>query len=155
MSQVSILFVCLGNICRSPMAEGVFRQIVEQHNCSARFTIDSAGTLGYHQGELPDSRMMYHASKRGYELTHRSRKFKRSDFDYYDWIIAMDDNNFEDLKAIATTTEEVAKIHRMVEFSEKLSPTHIPDPYYGGAEGFDHVIDLLEDACQGLFKHIR
>lgn len=153
MAPVSILFVCLGNICRSPMAEAVFCRIVQQKNCAAQFTIDSAGTLGYHQGELPDARMMYHASKRGYELTHRSRKFKRSDFDNFDWIIAMDDNNFEDLKAIATTTEEVAKIHRMVEFSEKLSPTHIPDPYYGGAKGFDHVIDLLEDACQGLFKY--
>jgi protein-tyrosine phosphatase len=118
------------------------------------YKVDSAGTLGYHQGELPDSRMMYHASQRGYELSHLSRKFKRSDFEEFDWIIAMDDPNYGELKAYASTVEEVTRIHRMVDFSKKLTPTHIPDPYYGGAEGFDHVIDLLEDACNGLFEHI-
>lgn len=154
MSPVSILFVCLGNICRSPMAEGVFRQLLEQNSCTSLYKVDSDGTLGYHQGELPDSRMMSHASKRGYELSHRSRKFKRSDFEDFDWIIAMDDHNYDDLKSCATTVEELAKIHCMVEFSKKLTPTHIPDPYYGGTQGFDHVIDLLEDACQGFFEHI-
>ena len=154
MTPVSILFVCLGNICRSPTAEAIFLKILEREHASARFTVDSAGLLGYHQGELPDSRMRYHAGKRGYSLTHRSRPFSQADFDRFDMIVGMDDQNIAGLKKQAMTLEEDAKICRMTDFCQSLEATHVPDPYYGGDQGFENVIDLLEDACEGLFKEI-
>jgi protein-tyrosine phosphatase len=144
----------MGNICRSPMAEGIFLSILKKEGLTSKFSIDSAGTLGYHQGELPDSRMRFHAEKRGYKLTHISRKFTRMDFENFDWIIAMDDSNFEDINDLVVNNEDKSKIHRMVDFCKELEATHIPDPYYGGDKGFDNVIDLLEDACQGLFEKI-
>ncbi len=136
------------------MAEGVFLKILEREKATGRFEIDSAGLIGYHQGELPDSRMRFFAGKRGYSLTHRSRQFKRADFDKFDWIIGMDDQNIDGLKQLAMTLEEEAKIHRMTDFCRSLQATHVPDPYYGGDQGFEHVIDLLEDACEGLFEKI-
>lgn len=155
MEKKSILFVCLGNICRSPMAEGVFRRIIEEHGKSSDFEIDSAGLIAYHQGELPDSRMRYHAGKRGYELTHKSRPFSRSDFDRFDMIIGMDEQNIDGLRDKAHTLEETEKIFRMKDFSREFQPTHIPDPYYGGDQGFENVIDLLEDACKGLYDSLN
>ncbi|MDR3652389.1 MAG: low molecular weight phosphotyrosine protein phosphatase [Paludibacter sp.] len=155
MKQTSILFVCLGNICRSPMAEGVFLRILERQNATKFFNIDSAGLLAFHRGELPDSRMRYHAGKRGYELIHRSRPFGRDDFDRFDMIIGMDEQNIDGLKQKAETLEEVAKIHRMTDFCIKVQATHVPDPYYGGDQGFENVIDLLEDACEGLYVAIK
>ena len=154
MTPVSILFVCLGNICRSPMAEAIFLKILEREHASDRFTVDSAGLLGYHQGELPDSRMRYHAGKRGYSLTHRSRPFSRADFDRFDVIVGMDDQNIAGLKKQSMTLEEDAKIFRMTDFCQSLEATHVPDPYYGGDQGFENVINLLEDACEGLFKEV-
>ena len=154
MTPVSILFVCLGNICRSPMAEAIFLKILEREHASDRFIVDSAGLLGYHQGELPDSRMRYHAGKCGYTLTHRSRPFSRVDFDRFDVIVGMDDQNIAGLKKQAMTLEEDAKIFRMTDFCQSLEATHVPDPYYGGDQGFENVINLLEDACEGLFKEI-
>ena len=155
MTPTSILFVCLGNICRSPMAEGVFLSILEREGQSSDFNIDSAGTLGAHMGELADRRMRFFAEKRGYTLTHRSRKFTRADFDRFDWIIVMDDRNFDDVQSMTMTTEEVSKIHRMVDFCQKSEATYVPDPYYGGDQGFENVIDLLEDACEGLFSEVK
>ncbi len=152
MSKKKILFVCLGNICRSPMAEGVFRRLVEENGLEDAFEIDSAGLISVHQGEMPDARMCYHASRRGYELTHFSRPVTRADFDYYDMIIGMDEKNIAGLESIARTDEQRSKIHRMVSFSRNFTPNYIPDPYYGGDQGFENVIDLLEDACNGLFK---
>ena len=154
MTPTSILFVCLGNICRSPMAEAVFRKILEREHASSLFIIDSAGTAAYHQGELPDNRMRFHASKRGYSLTHRSRQFNRSDFDRFALIIGMDEQNIAHLQRLATTLEEKSKIHRMTDFCQIMQADHVPDPYYGGNQGFEHVIDLLEDACEGLFKKL-
>jgi protein-tyrosine phosphatase len=155
MTPISILFVCLGNICRSPMAEGVFLRILERENATEQFKIDSAGLLGYHQGELADSRMRFYAGKRGYTLTHRSRPFSRADFDCFDMIIGMDDQNIAGLKQLAMTLEEDAKIYRMTDFCQQIQATHVPDPYYGGDQGFENVIDLLEDACEGLYKEVR
>lgn len=155
MSKKSILFVCLGNICRSPMAEGVFNKIIEREGLKNNFIVDSAGLISHHRGELPDSRMRHYARKRGYELTHLSRPFNRMDFDQFDMIIGMDEQNIDGLKDKAYTLEELNKIYRMVDFSVKYQPTHIPDPYYGGDQGFEHVIDLLEDACEELFKKIQ
>lgn len=137
------------------MAEGVFRKILEREHAGDRFRIDSAGLIDFHQGELPDSRMRYFAGKRGYLLTHRSRQFKRIDFDDYDMIIGMDDQNIAGLKQQAMTLDEDAKIHRMTDFCQNIEATHVPDPYYGGDQGFENVIDLLEDACEGLFAAIK
>lgn len=147
-----MLFVCLGNICRSPMAEGVMRRLVAEAGRGEEFVIDSAGTSGYHQGDLPDSCMRAHASRRGYDLTHRSRRVRTEDFYDFDLIIGMDDRNIADLQERAPSTETARKIHRMTEYNTRISADHVPDPYYGGVSGFEQVIDLLEDACSGLLK---
>lgn len=145
----------MGNICRSPMAEEIFKKIIENKGLIDLYNIDSAGTIGYHAGELADNRMQFHAAKRNYKLTHRSRKVAKDDFEKFDFLIAMDEDNFEGLTHIAQTKNENSKIFRMVDFSQKYQATHIPDPYYGGDRGFEHVIDLLEDACNGLFESIN
>lgn len=150
-----ILFICLGNICRSPSAEGVMKHLVEKAGCEDEFVIDSAGILNYHQGELPDSRMRAHAIRRGYDLTHRSRPVCTEDFYNFDLIIGMDDRNMDDLKDRAPSPEACAKLHRMTEYCIRFTHAdHVPDPYYGGSEGFEHVLDLLEDACEGLLHHL-
>lgn len=154
MKKISVLFVCMGNICRSPMAEGIFNKIIDNKGLNDSFIVDSAGIIGYHEGEFADSRMQIHASKRGYKLAHRSRKVVRDDFEKFDFLIAMDEDNFEGLTRLAQTKSDNEKIYRMVDFSKKFQPAHIPDPYYGGDQGFEHVIDLLEDACGGFFEKI-
>lgn len=145
-----ILFVCLGNICRSPSAEGVMLHLLEEKGLKDLFVIDSAGILSYHQGELPDSRMRAHAARRGYLLTHRSRPVTVDDFYKFDYIIGMDDRNIDDLKEKSPSTEEWSKIVRMTDFCQRMVDDHVPDPYYGGSEGFEYVLDILEDACEGL-----
>ena len=149
-----ILFVCLGNICRSSSAEGVMKHLIEEAGRADEFLIDSAGILSYHQGELPDSRMRAHAARRGYNLTHLSRPVRTEDFYNFDLIIGMDDRNVDDLKRKAPDLESVAKIHQMTEYSRNKLYDYVPDPYYGGASGFELVLDLLEDACQGLLETI-
>ena len=121
-----ILFVCLGNICRSSSAEGVMKHLIEQAGREDEFVIDSAGILSYHQGELPDSRMCAHAARRGYNLTHRSRPVRTDDFYNFDLIIGMDDRNIDDLKERAPSTEEWKKIHRMTEYCTKFTMFLIP-----------------------------
>lgn len=150
-----ILFVCLGNICRSSSAEGVMRHLVETAGLESEFVIDSAGILSYHQGELPDERMRWHAARRGYELVHRSRPVCTQDFFDFDLIIGMDDRNIEDLKERAPSLEAEAKIGRMTDFCTRHPEAdYVPDPYYGGSEGFEYVLDLLEDACAGLLEQL-
>ena len=155
MIPTSILFVCLGNICRSPMAESVFNKISDRENTTNHFEIDSAGLIACHQGELPDNRMCYFADKREYTLKHRSRPFTRKDFDRYDMIIGMDDQNIDRLKELAMTLEENAKIHRLTDFCRFIEATNVPDPYYGGDKGFNYVIDIIEDACEGLYSKVK
>lgn len=151
----SILFVCLGNICRSSAAEGVMKQLVRDAGLEAEFKIDSAGILSYHQGELPDERMMAHAARRGYTLTHRSRPVCTDDFFAFDLIVGMDSRNIDDLKERAPSVEAERKICRMTDFCTRHPQAdYVPDPYYGGAEGFEHVLDLLEDGCAGLLDHL-
>ena len=149
--KIRILFVCLGNICRSPAAEGVMREIVEQSGEAYRFEIDSAGTGRYHIGQLPDHRMRIHARRRGLELTHRCRQVAEADFDDFDIIVGMDDSNIQNLRRLAPSPEGLAKIVPMAAF---LTPAerydYIPDPYYEGAEGFELVLDLLQVACANL-----
>jgi protein-tyrosine phosphatase len=150
-----ILFVCLGNICRSPAAEGIFKYKVEEQGLEGCFHIDSAGIYGYHEGELPDYRMRKHASRRGYHLTSRSRPIAYDDFLKFDLIIGMDDSNIQNLKRLAPDIESHRKIRRMIDYCRRHPDDHIPDPYYGGASGFEHVLDLLEDACTGLLDELR
>lgn len=152
---VRILFVCLGNICRSPAAEGVMKQIVDEHGMADRFVIDSAGTGRYHIGDLPDKRMRVHALRRGLELTHICRQVRVSDFDVFDLVIGMDDYNIENLRNIARSPGQQAKIIAMGEFiTMATADRYIPDPYYEGAEGFEKVLDLLQDACGNLFDQL-
>lgn len=147
-----VLFVCLGNICRSPAAEGALRRIVESHGATDRWEIDSAGTGGYHIGQLPDHRMRIHARRRGLELTHRCRQVREADFDRFDLIVPMDSSNQANLRALAPTVEAEAKIVPMARFVDMaMRCDHIPDPYYEGAEGFELVLDLLENGCANLF----
>jgi protein-tyrosine phosphatase len=154
MSTTSILFVCLGNICRSPMAEGVFKHLLESRGLTKAFTVDSAGLIAYHRGELADSRMRTHAARRGYHLTHRSRPVTEEDFAKFDLIIGMDEQNIRELKMRATSPEQAAKIYRMTDFCTRMLAEEVPDPYYGGSEGFEYVIDLLEDAGEGLLNKL-
>ena len=153
---VKILFVCLGNICRSPAAEGVFLEILRENQALERYTVDSAGTGGYHIGELPDSRMRVHARKRGMELVHHCRQVTTEDFEDFDLIIGMDSMNLTNLRRKAPSVEAARKIHGMAEFfSPGARYDHVPDPYYEGAEGFELVLDLLQDACLNLYNSLE
>lgn len=155
MEKKKILFVCLGNICRSPAAEGIMKSLIESRGLNDKFVIDSAGTGRWHIGQLPDKRMRIHASRRGITLDHKCRQVTSSDFDHFDMIIGMDSMNIEDLRDMASSPEELAKIHSMGEFLDIASRyDHIPDPYYEGAEGFELVLDLLENGCSNLLKQI-
>lgn len=149
--EVSILFVCLGNICRSPAAQGVMESIVSDSGMRDRITLDSAGLYAGHAGELPDSRMRAHAIRRGYNLTHRSRPVRQSDYDDFDLIVAMDHSNYDRLRGFAPTVEAQQKVVRMIDFVAGYPQCDcVPDPYYEGAEGFELVLDLLEDGCRHL-----
>ena len=152
--KIRLLFVCLGNICRSPSAEGIMKKIVKDAGLEKQIEIDSAGILDYHQGEMADPRMRKHASKRGYVLESVSRPVRMNDFYDFDMIIGMDDKNVADLKGKAPDQESVSKIHQMTEFSRTKVIDHVPDPYFGGAEGFEQVLDILEDACAGLLDYV-
>lgn len=152
--DTKLLFVCLGNICRSPASEGVMARLVEERGVADRFTIDSAGTYGGHSGERADARMRKAASARGYNLTSISRRVSMDDFDRFDLIIAMDDSNYEQLFRIAPSLEASHKIRRMAEFIADPSIDHVPDPYYEGAQGFEIVLDMLEKGCSNLLQQI-
>lgn len=150
-----ILFVCLGNICRSAAAEAIMKATVEKAGVADQYEIDSAGILNYHEGEPADRRMREHARIHGYDVTSISRPVRAVDFDRFDFVIGMDNNNIDDLKDRAQTVEHLNKIHAMREFFNKettASYDYVPDPYYGGAAGFELVISLLEEGCNNLMK---
>ena len=130
------------------------KHLVEEAGRADEFLIDSAGILSYHQGELPDSRMRAHAARRGYNLTHLSRPVRTEDFYNFDLIIGMDDRNIDALRDKAPDVESEQKIHRMTDFCRTKVIDYVPDPYYGGAQGFENVLDILEDACEGLLAHL-
>ncbi len=149
-----VLFVCLGNICRSPAAEGVFRQLVMDAGLQDKIKIDSCGTTGHHKGEPADIRMQTHAKERGYELTSVARGLERSDLEEFDYIITMDNSNYTNVVAL-TADDLKYKIKKMMDFASNHPHDQVPDPYYGGPDGFELVLDLLEDACSGLLEEIK
>ena len=153
--KFKVLFVCLGNICRSPAAHGIFEHIVRENAMQDYIEVDSAGTYGGHRGELPDKRMRHAALYRGYALTHKSRPVTSLDLLDFDMVIAMDDQNYEDLMHIAPSVEASRKIRRMADYLKTHKISYIPDPYYMGTEGFTLVLDLLEEGCQNLFNEIK
>lgn len=151
-----ILFVCLGNICRSPAAHGIFEQLVASRGLENAIEVDSAGTYSGHRGELPDPRMRRAASARGYNLTHRSRTVTEDDFYEFDKIIVMDDSNYERVSRLAPERKYINKLYRMAEYlSIHKEYTYIPDPYYEGVEGFNLVLDMLENSCANLLDSIE
>ena len=150
-----ILFVCLGNICRSSSAQTIMQAKVDELGLSDQFYIDSAGLISCHEGEMADSRMRAHAVRRGYNITHRSRPITYNDFFDFDMIIGMDDSNISRLKDLAPGLDELGKIHRMTDFCVNKVVDHVPDPYYGGASGFENVLDILEDAVEGVIRLVR
>ena len=153
---VKVLFVCLGNICRSPAADGIMHAIVEQNGVQDFWEIDSAGIGNWHAGQLPDHRMRVHARRRGYELTHHARQVRVEDFDHFDLIIGVDSSNVSDLRELAPSPEAMAKIQPMSRWFKNIATRydHVPDPYYEGAEGFELVLDLLESALQTLYNEL-
>lgn len=155
-NKKQILFVCLGNICRSAAANGIMEQMVANEGLSDKIIIDSAGTYGGHAGDLPDPRMRVAASRRGYNLTHRSRKFREEDYFRFDMIIVMDDSNYENVARLAPERKYLDKVYRFVEFSKNYPQwSYVPDPYYEGHEGFELVLDLLEDGCRELLNQLK
>jgi protein-tyrosine phosphatase len=154
--RIGVLFVCLGNICRSPLAEGVFRDIVEREELGDRFDIDSAGTSDYHIGDSPDGRTVAEARRRGLELDHAARQVKAADLDRFDYIIAMDASNLGRIERLARSAPRSAELHLLRAFDpEAGDDLEVPDPYFGGADGFANVQDMVERACAGLLRHIR
>ena len=155
MKRVKVLFVCLGNICRSPTAEGVFRALVNERGLSESIEIDSAGTSGWHQGEAPDPRSQEEACRHGVDLSgQRSRAVVSKDFQHYDYICAMDSANLRELKRECPKGQE-KKLHRLTDFAPELKVRDVPDPYYGGDRGFENVYNIVEAGCQGLLDHIQ
>ena len=155
MTTYSILFVCMGNICRSPTAHGVFRQMVIDQGLSAWVKVDSAGTHNYHPGSPPDERSQEHAAKRGYDLSDlRARQIQDADFERHDLILVMDMDNLALVQEQCPQAHQ-HKVRRLTEFCLQHNRTVVPDPYYGGKTGFEDVLNLVEDACEGLILHVK
>ncbi len=152
-----VLFVCLGNICRSPAAEGVFRHLVTQQNLSAHIHIDSAGTGGWHEGEPPDPRMIEHSRRRGYDISAlEARQISApEDLEHFDLILTMDNSNFRHVQALDPLKKNHHKIRKLTSYCRIHSIDEVPDPYYKGEDGFEHVLDLLEDACSELLLDLK
>lgn len=153
---MKVLFVCLGNICRSPMAEGVFRHMVENEGLNDKITIDSAGTSRYHTGSLPDARMRQVAQQHGIELTHKARQLSFGDFYDFHYIVAMDSNNYEDILSEKPVNDDHrAKIVMMRSYDPAAESIDVPDPYYGGPEGFENVYQMLHRSCHNLLQEVK
>lgn len=150
-----ILFICLGNICRSPAAEGVMRELVHHAGRDDEFEIDSAGIGGWHVGQLPDNRMRNHGAQRGYKFDSLARQFSKNDFSHFDYILVMDHDNFRAVSAMAPTPADQVKVRMLTDYLQHHpNASVVPDPYYGGPEDFDYALDLIEDACQGLLNRL-
>lgn len=150
MKTTRILMICTGNICRSPTAEAVLRRLAEQAGVAHRIEVDSAGTTGYHVGEAPDRRSQQHAARRGYDLSGlRARQVQAADFEAFDWLIALDRGHLAELQAVAPA-QAGARIALLMDFADDPQGGEVPDPYYGGAAGFEDVLDRVEAGCRGL-----
>ena len=153
--MVRVLFVCMGNICRSPTAQGAFSKLVQQRGLESLVTIDSAGTHDYHIGKPPDERSQLAASQRDIDISgYRARQVSFADFDQFDYILAMDRDNLDILSGLCPS-EFQNRIRLFLDFAHELPEQEVPDPYWGGASGFEHVLDLVETASQGLLNHIQ
>jgi len=154
--MIRVLFICLGNICRSPAAEGIMKSLILNNNLQNEISVDSAGTISYHTGESPDSRMLKHATQKGYELNHKARKFNPDkDFKEFDYILTMDDQNYIDINKLDKRNLYSTKVCKIADFSSDPKVKSVPDPYNGGPEAFDNVIDILMDACTNLLNKIK
>jgi protein-tyrosine phosphatase len=153
--MVKLLFVCMGNICRSPAAEGVMLHKLNEAGLESKVSVDSAGTLNYHAGNLPDARMRQSASQRGLNLTHRARQITPDDLRKFDLILVMDQENKHEVMHLNNAKEHAGKIKMFCEFCTEHSHTEVPDPYYGGAQGFELVLDLLEDGCAEITRRLK
>lgn len=153
-SRTSILFVCLGNICRSPLAEGIFRDRVAKRGLTDRFEIDSAGTGGWHVGEPADARAAMVAESHGVTLESRARQVTEDDLARYDYVIAMDRDNLAELERMAAGVEDAAELHLLREFDPAGTGEEVPDPYYGGASGFEAVYDMVNRSCEAFLEHV-
>jgi len=152
--RIGILFVCHGNICRSPIAESVFRHLARQRGVDHLFHIDSAGTSGYHAGDPPDSRSVATARGRGVTVEGRSRQVRSSDLERFHYIIVMDGENLSGVREIEVTPGSTPKVHRLREWDPVWPGGDVPDPYYGGPRGFDDVHDIVERSCERLLEHL-
>jgi protein-tyrosine phosphatase len=155
---VRLLFVCMGNICRSPTAEGVMAHLLEREQLTGAVVIDSAGTGAWHAGSAPDERATSAAATRGITLGGAARQVRQADFELFDLLLCADGDNLRDVRAIAPDAEARAKVRRLREFDPQAQASgdlDIPDPYYGGGRGFEDVLDLVERACQGLLDDLR
>ncbi|MCP4699629.1 MAG: low molecular weight phosphotyrosine protein phosphatase [Gammaproteobacteria bacterium] len=152
--MIKVLFVCMGNICRSPSAEGVFTQLIKRELLHDKIRVDSAGTHAYHVGDPPDQRAQEAAQRRDIDLSQlRGRKATRADFDEFDYILAMDRDNYADLRA-QCSSEQAKKLFLFLDFAPQLKVKDVPDPYYGGPHGFEQVLDLIQAAAEGLLAEI-
>ena len=156
MKKISVLFVCLGNICRSPAAEAIFITLLEKKGLTDGFIVDSAGTGSWHIGKKADSRMRIAAERRNINILSRARQITSQDLETYNYIIAMDDSNFRNIKDLKnrTSTTNFASIKKMQNFRSAFNEQEVPDPYFGGDEGFDYVLDILEDSVNGFLQSI-
>ncbi len=151
---MKVLFVCMGNICRSPTAEGVFRKLAMERGLSGQLEIDSAGTHGFHVGRPPDPRSIEHAARRGYDLTAlRAREVVPADFERFDYVIAMDGNNVEHLNAFCPD-HHLKKVRLLLDYARAGKRSEVPDPYQGKPKDFERVLDLIEQGCRGLVDHL-
>jgi protein-tyrosine phosphatase len=153
--QLRLCFVCLGNICRSPTAEGVMLQLLQAQGLAERFQVDSAGTAAYHLGKRPDPRTLAAAARRGVALPSLARQFQRGDFARFDYVLAMDGENLSELRALAPDADARQRLHLLRSFEPGAAAVDVPDPYYGGAQGFETVLDICERACAGLLRELR
>jgi protein-tyrosine phosphatase len=154
-TMVRICFVCLGNICRSPTAEGVMRHLLEEEGLQGHVRVESAGTGDWHVGCPPDERTQAAALRRGYRLTGQARQFVPADFERFDYVVAMDASNRRNLEQMAPSPEQRARVHLLRDFEPGGRGKDVPDPYYGGEEGFERVLDICESGCRGLLEHVR
>ena len=152
--QTKLLFVCLGNICRSPAAEAVFLKLAKEKKIEDSFLVDSAGTGHWHVGKLADSRMIATAKKRGFAINSIARQIQKSDFNKFDYIITMDNDNFEVVREMSKNINAGTNIIPLLTYHTKSNLKEVPDPYYGGPDGFENVLDLLEEACINLINEL-